>query len=290
MTLFNRHIQNLIVTMGGLLLVLLVVLVDLATGTELDDTILYLIPVVFATWFSTLRIGLFMSVASCIAQNWVGHVEHPKASELTIMSSTLVHLGFFVITAWLLGRLQTSFQHEKLLARTDLLTGMLNRRAFYESVEREIRRAGRNGKPLTAAYLDLDNFKQVNDRLGHKAGDEILCLTAEIILASTRATDSVARLGGDEFALLLPETGSEGARSLLNRLHARLLQEIRRKEEDVGCSIGMVTFCVPPADAEEFVHRADTLMYAVKADGKNAIRHEVVEAVKPERQCVASSV
>jgi diguanylate cyclase (GGDEF)-like protein len=129
---------------------------------------------------------------------------------------------------------------------------------------------------LTAAYLDLDNFKEVNDRLGHAAGDALLHDVAATLHTHTRATDLVARLGGDEFALLFPDTEAAGAATLLGRLHATLLQEMAGKGWPTTCSMGAATFFQAPRDVDVMLRRVDALMYSAKRGGKGRIQHEAV--------------
>jgi diguanylate cyclase (GGDEF)-like protein len=124
--------------------------------------------------------------------------------------------------------------------------------------------------------MDLDQFKAVNDSLGHAVGDRLLCVVAEALKAHSRAADTVARMGGDEFAVLLPETNLEGAKAFLEGLRARLLQAMRANRWPVTFSIGSVTFsrAVP---AEEMIRRADVLMYAVKQRKKDAINFDLTQ-------------
>lgn len=117
---------------------------------------------------------------------------------------------------------------------------------------------------------------KVNDSFGHQAGDDLLCLVAEIIRRNLRATDLAARFGGDEFAVLLPETGADAARAVVQRLQGQLLGAVRTREWPVTFSIGVVTFNDAPEAVDEMVKRADNLMYAVKQSGKNSIKQEVV--------------
>jgi diguanylate cyclase (GGDEF)-like protein len=180
--------------------------------------------------------------------------------------------GFAALVAALRRRLDT----EGRLARTDPLTGLLNLRAFSERAALELERARRSGRPLTVAYLDVDGFKAVNDRLGHVAGDHLLAGIGAALRSGVRAVDAAARLGGDEFVVLLPETGTEAAAELLARLRTRLEAGGARSGGVVSFSIGAVTFTTPPSDVDALVRRADDLMYAVKADGRNGLRHETV--------------
>ncbi|PYX91204.1 MAG: hypothetical protein DMG67_10825 [Acidobacteria bacterium] len=162
---------------------------------------------------------------------------------------------------------------EKKLARSDVLTDLANRRAFYERAEQERKRAGRYGRPLSLAYIDLDNFKQVNDTRGHDAGDQVLSSVATVLKNNLRAEDLAARLGGDEFALLLPEAGDAAAAFVIHKLHRLLTAAMQERNFPVTFSMGLVTYDEVPQNIEEMVQKADDLMYEVKRQGKNAIRH-----------------
>jgi diguanylate cyclase (GGDEF)-like protein len=158
------------------------------------------------------------------------------------------------------------------------LTAAANGRTFYEVAQLELLRLERTGRPLTVAYLDVDNFKAVNDRQGHAAGDALLRRVAETVQKHTRANDLLARLGGDEFALLLPDTAAENAVAVLQRLREALLREVIDGPEcRVTFSIGAATFLQPPGDVDAMVRRVDALMYVVKRGGKDRVHHEVVQ-------------
>jgi diguanylate cyclase (GGDEF)-like protein/PAS domain S-box-containing protein len=161
---------------------------------------------------------------------------------------------------------------EKKLARCDALTGLANRRAFYERAEQERKRAARYRRPISLAYVDLDNFKQVNDTHGHEAGDQLLINVAKV-LGTLRSDDMAARLGGDEFAVLLPEAGDAAAAFVIHKLQRMLTAAMHEKNLPVTFSIGLVTFDPVPENTEQMVQKADDLMYEVKKHGKNAIRH-----------------
>jgi diguanylate cyclase (GGDEF)-like protein len=172
--------------------------------------------------------------------------------------------------------LRLSLNKEKQLARIDALTGVFNRRAFYEVLQRERNRAHRHNRALTVAYIDLDNFKEVNDSFGHHAGDSVLIAIAGVMARNLRQHDFVARLGGDEFAILLPETGPEPARQVITKVHARLVDSMKENGLPVTFSIGAVTFITFLSGVEDMLQKADELMYFVKSHGKSNIRYETV--------------
>ena len=123
--------------------------------------------------------------------------------------------------------------------------------------------------------MDVDDFKQVNDRHGHSAGDRLLKAVADSIGQNVRDVDTVARLGGDEFAVLMPETGETAAQVVIRRVRRQLLEASRREGLPVTFSIGVVTWYAPPATVDEVLRAADSLMYAAKRLGKNTVRHTV---------------
>jgi diguanylate cyclase (GGDEF)-like protein len=169
-------------------------------------------------------------------------------------------------------QLESLLEKERALSRLDPLTGLANRRAFYEVLEAEKQRCMRYQRPFSLAYIDLDNFKRVNDSRGHTVGDFVLTTVAELIRSHVRTTDTVARLGGDEFAILLPETDPNGVKQVLSKLHDRLRSELQNAGLDMSLSVGAATFLNPPESVDDIVRTADELMYSVKTHGKNDLR------------------
>ncbi|BCR03245.1 hypothetical protein DESUT3_03140 [Desulfuromonas versatilis] len=258
--------------------------VDYLTGSEISFAFFYLIPVSFVAWFIGHRWVVFFSISSSVV--WWGAnflagetFSHP----LIPWWNTGTRLGFFIVVGLLLARLRQLLEKEREISRTDFLTGALNRRAFYDLSTRELQRARRYRHPFTLAYIDLDNFKQVNDRFGHREGDQLLKVVAQNLAASLRSTDVVARLGGDEFAVLLTETGVASAEATLPKLREGLLAEMARFGWPVTFSIGVLVCEAPPSSVEEMIRRADDLMYSVKAAGKNAIHYDRVSAQQEAR-------
>jgi diguanylate cyclase (GGDEF)-like protein len=187
-----------------------------------------------------------------------------------------VRLGFFLVVSNLLSSLHRSIDHEKTLARIDYLTGVQNSRAFYERAGVELARARRYQRPVSIAYFDLDNFKELNDRLGHTTGDEALRVIGATLLGQIRVSDLVGRMGGDEFAIFLPETGEEEACRVGARLHERLTAEIVRNGWSFSISMGVLTCADAPSDMNWLVTEVDGLMYSVKRSGKNNVSYRSV--------------
>ncbi len=160
------------------------------------------------------------------------------------------------------------------LASNDALTGLLNRRRFAELSRRELGLALRTGTPLTALLIDLDDFKRVNDRLGHAEGDRLLEATARRILGALRSTDLAARWGGEEFALLLPGSGLDDGVAVAQRI-LQSLRELAVGEGDdrhpCTASIGVAASAGAGEDFDPLIDRADRAMYAAKLAGKNRV-------------------
>ena len=161
--------------------------------------------------------------------------------------------------------------------RQDAVTGALSRAGFIEVLEDESKRARRHLHPITVAYVDLDDFKLVNDVLGHETGNSVLQVVGRTMQSTLREVDFVARLGGDEFALLLAETRGEDIRGVLNKLQETLLEAMKARGWRVTFSLGAVTFNDPPAAPEEMIAKADELMYSVKLTGKNRTEHSILD-------------
>lgn len=263
----------------GFTLILLLGVVDYYTGFEVSFAVFYLPPVALVAWFASKRVAVITSIAS--AATWQAanqlageHFSHP----LIPLWNAATRLGFFLVVALLLARLKQSLTRESDLARTDFLTGAANPRAFYELAQMEISRVRRYGHAFSVAYLDADNFKAVNDRLGHHVGSQLLVRVVDVVQQNLRATDVVARIGGDEFAILLPETGAEQAMAVVQKLRERLSAEMRGADWPVTFSVGLLTCADPPHTVDEMIKIADGLMYEVKQAGKDAVRHEVLRA------------
>jgi diguanylate cyclase (GGDEF)-like protein len=162
------------------------------------------------------------------------------------------------------------------LSVTDDLTHLYNSRYLNIVLRRETKRASRSGRPLSLLFLDLDGFKGINDTHGHLSGSRALVEAAAVIRGSARETDVVARFGGDEFALILPDTGSEGAYAVGERIRQRIAAHVFLAGDGLTihltASVGVATLPDAAASAEELVQAADKAMYQVKDRGKNGIQ------------------
>lgn len=246
---------------------------DYLTGEYIMLSNFYLIPIALATWYLGRTAGILFCVLGVASELVIRRFSAAGRDDfLTNIWNEIVILSFFVAVAYALARLRATMRRESLLARTDSLTGTANLRCFLERLQLERERAARNGRPLTLAYIDLDNFKQVNDEEGHAAGDRLLHFFAQTVRQETRSVDLLGRVGGDEFCLLMPETDSEQARSVLVRLQEKLGDTFREQGHPVTMSVGVVTFLKPPLTVDEMIGAADAAMYEAKNGGKDAVR------------------
>ena len=268
--------SKLTVAVIGFALIGLIGILDYVTGYELAFSLFYLFPIFLLTWLSGLRAGIVASFFSALvwllADVAAGSM---YSSPLVNLWNTVVRLSFFIINTLLLSGLLQVIKDERELARTDFLTGAINSRSFYEMLQMEIDRFQRYNRPFTLAYIDIDDFKSLNDRFGHSTGDQALRVVTNTIRKNLRKSDVVARLGGDEFALFLLETDQEFARIVISKTQTLLLEEMRQKDWPVTFSIGVLTCPNPQHSVDELIRMTDDLMYAVKRDGKNAINYSI---------------
>ena len=265
-----------VIVIGG---ILLLGIVDYITGIELSLSFFYLIPISIAAWVLGRYSGLSYSVLCATVWLISNLFSGETFSNLWIgVWNTLIRFGFFGVVSLLLAELHSVLESERLLANTDPLTGALNRRSFNEIAEKRMIAAEINQRPYTMVYIDLDEFKALNDKFGHTVGDRVLKTVVDTIQEQIRGTDFLARLGGDEFGLLLTDIGQEGAHRIVQRLQQALLDKMKiHAWERVTFSIGVLTFLTMPASVDEMVGLTDNLMYEAKGGGRDAIQYSVYE-------------
>jgi diguanylate cyclase (GGDEF)-like protein len=262
-----------VVLAGSVVLVLVVAYVDYATGIELRVFPLYFLPVLAVALRFGRGPGLAAAAACAVAWALSNHLAGMRVGRTDIFALNVLVMAVAFASVALLGAAQRRFlERERALSRTDSLTGVLNGRGFYEAAAVELARSARYRHPVTLAYVDLDDFKAVNDRLGHARGDAVLVAVAHALRRACRSTDVVGRLGGDEFVVLLPETDRAAAEAALGKLRSRTQEAASQGEARMTASIGSVSWATPPADVETLVREADQAMYAAKAAGKDALR------------------
>lgn len=263
--------------------ILIVEGVDYVTGNEVSMALFYLGPIALATWYAGRGAGVAFALISCVAWLIADQATGGHYSTAAIpVWNALVRLGFFLITAHLLAALRESLVAQHRLARIDDLTGLYRRGALEERLRHDVALARRNERMVTIAYIDVDDFKVVNDTYGHAEGDRVLKAIGSVLGRMTREADTVARMGGDEFALVLPDTDLLGARLAISKI----TREIRRalRQWNVTCSVGVLTFEGSAMSDEHAIDAADNLMYEVKRAGKGAVAFRVAAGSEAESQ------
>jgi diguanylate cyclase (GGDEF)-like protein len=262
----------------ALLSILLIGLFDYEFGYEISLSLFYLAPVAAVTWYVGRKTALLIAVLTALPllleEMSVGHLH---SRPMLLIWNACLQIGFMVVVIYLLDGLHGQIELAHELARTDALTGLFNRRAFLEHLQYRLDLAARAGKPVTLAYIDLDDFKRINDWRGHQEGDQVLKLIARTLTMSIRRTDMVARLGGDEFALLMDGANRSSAEHFITKLRIALDEAFVGQSYIVTCSIGCMTFQIPPNSADTALAAADRLMYRVKRQGKNAVAFSVFD-------------
>jgi len=260
--------------------VVLIGALDYATGPAISLLLFYLIPVALVAWFEGLVPGVAISVFASLLLFLTGPAATGRAGgEHFHYWNVFMGFGVFVVVAYIVSMqaaIRGLLRREEELSRRDDLTGAINRRAFTELLSAEILRMSRYGRNFSLAYLDLDDFKSVNDLRGHASGDRLLRLVGEELRKTIRSSDVVARLGGDEFAILLPETDAVSAEAVIRKVQGMIDELFREGRWDVTMSIGLLTWENPPDSCDQALRKADALMYRAKSEGKNRVCHEVV--------------
>jgi diguanylate cyclase (GGDEF)-like protein len=277
---FAQTLRKTTVLIYCLLITIALGVMDYYTTPDFTFTIFYLIPVSIAAWFSGRNTGLAVSLF-CAFTGYVVHLLWPKilVDPLVPYWDALTELTFFVITALILSKLKIIINMERNIARTDYLTKISNSRYFYELTDMQMKIAHRLNSFISIAYLDLDNFKEVNDTFGHLAGDAVLKIVAETLKNAVREIDITARLGGDEFVIFMPNTNFQEAEKVLDRIKSALANILKSNNWNVTVSVGAVTCPGQSCMIDSLIKSADSLMFEAKANGKNRSVHKNVNEI-----------
>ena len=253
------------------LLTLLVYWANAVTPSTARLGILYTIPVLLVTWTEGLAWGIVFAVATTGFREAIAWVQMP--ADTPMLWRILNGLAYLAVLGLAMAGLQTLRRSQAQLARLvvqDPLTNVLNARAFVDRLGQELDRNRRYPRSLALMYMDLDNFKVINDTHGHQTGDAVLRLVADAMRSSVRQADVVGRLGGDEFAVLMPETDAQLADAASQRLIAGL-RAVFKGTPNVTASIGVVSCTATDANTDDLLRRADQAMYDAKKSGKDRV-------------------
>ncbi|MFC1880267.1 GGDEF domain-containing protein [Thermodesulfobacteriota bacterium] len=261
----------------GIFLVLVIGVIRYLTGPELALSLFFLFPIALVTWQVGRWAGILISIASTLSWLVADLLMLGSFSNAFIpyLNETFRLVVFLIITHTVF-ELRTALENLRELAGTDPLTSVANRRAFHNLANMELNKARRYQTPISVLYLDIDNFKQINDNFGHPTGDKLLGAVARTIKNNIRAIDIVARLGGDEFGILLAETAADSAALVAEKLTKKLLELMQDNGWPVTLSVGAVTFEILPDSVDEMISTADSQMYIAKKHGKNRIQYKII--------------
>ncbi len=280
---FPGKLPKPILTVLGFLLVLAIGSLDFTTGyNNVSVAVLYLFPIILITWFEggipAALISIFSAVIWSLADLASGRI-YPSVA-VPIWNAVMV-LGMFSIVAYSFATMKKFLIREREHAPIDDVTGVENALFFYEQGRMEIVRSARYKRPLTLAYFDIDNFKQVNDSFGHGTGDDLLRAVAKTMKETLRSTDIIARLTADEFAVLMPETKKEDAAVAVHKVREHLAAMVKRNGWPVTFSIGVATCSVPACTIDKLIKMAKDLMHTAKEDGKNTVKYKILNLPSP---------
>jgi diguanylate cyclase (GGDEF)-like protein len=246
-------------------------------GTTSPLAWLFPLSVMFTSAVHRPQIVVMAAFASLAAYFAVASASDDLAQRPALV---LVHCGYLVALGYA-GTVTAHFrsvdhdarvaltQRLSLLADRDGLTGLLNHRAFYDHLGRELAQAARSGEPVAVLLIDADHFKSVNDRHGHLVGDDVLKAVAGAIVAQTRAGDLCARIGGEEFCIALPRTDRDRALDVAERI--RTAVEAIGEPAAVTVSIGVGMSHRPRDGVTALIEQADAALYAAKHNGRNRV-------------------
>jgi diguanylate cyclase (GGDEF)-like protein len=242
-------------------------------GPAGGDEMYYLWVVLYAAYFlgplatATQAAGIALAYAATLSAIDPG----PIAVSRWLSTVGLV-VGSAVVVRLLSARVARLVDSLEQVARTDHLTGMPNRLAFEELFDRQVSSALRTNRPFALLLADLDHFKELNDRLGHGAGDAALAELGPLFTAELRGHDLAARVGGDEFAVLLPETDRDGALETGDRIAQAVFERLRARGAPVTLSYGVATFGADGRTLDDLTKAADEALYTAKRRGPIGMR------------------
>ena len=267
-----------------------VTLLDFLSGIQMALMFLYLTVAGLAAWTFGERKGLMFGLLVALSGAAVRHVQmaanptHMLTPAMEVWSGVARILTSSLVVVLVSG-MRGAIQLEQWRASTDGLTGVLNKTSFQARMTETLTAARGTSRGFILCYMDLDGFKQVNDRHGHSAGDDILRIFAQAAVDAIRQGDLFARIGGDEFVALLSIPHRDDGDHIAALVHRRISTILARTGLPVSCSMGALIATADELEPlEAAVQLADSLMYEVKKSGKDALR---IGRIDPERELAA---
>ncbi len=245
-------------TFIGFLLVLAIGSLDSLTSYDISISLLYMLPIILIAWFeggvSATIISIFSAITWAISDLVSGHIYSHVA--VPIWNAFMV-LGMFLIVAYSIVTIKKLLRKESEHGSTDELTGTANIGFFYEKARAEIRRSDVHKRPLSLAYICINNLRYVNDIFGHIAGDYLLHEAAQIMRSTVRSEDVVSRLGGARFAVLMPDTANEIAIFIIQTVQKHLRDMVKKNDWPVTFIAGVATCPDPTCTIDELIELAE---------------------------------
>lgn len=272
--MLSKQLNIISTLMLGIIAVMAFTVLDYAAGPQISTSIFDVIPIAFVAWYSRLSHACMLALFSTFLWFMMEHHLFGSIPILITAWNSLARFGLFLFIAITYHFLAKQYRREREMAHCDPLTGCYNRRYLLAGLDEW--RADPRRLPVTIAYIDLDNFKQINDNESHDAGDRLLKEIGRLLRLRSRSEDVVTRLGGDEFVIAFPNTEQTTAKTLLSRLMEQAQHYTQTHTTPVTLSIGCVTFTSGIYTPERMLSLADEQMYQVKKQRKNDIAFQLM--------------
>jgi diguanylate cyclase (GGDEF)-like protein len=256
--------------------------IDASAPRELSILGVYLLPIVVVAWAFPDPSAWVVEIACGIAICSIEEVNAPSYSSTSLLVVSIAFRAlFFAAVAIAAHDVKRAHRVLEVRSERDPLTGLLNRRGFEKAARLEIERARRHHRPIALAFLDIDDFKRINDQRGHWTGDRVLQLVGQTLLGG-RQLDVAARVGGDEFVILMPETSTRGAQMAVERLRRSFHASARSFGVRATFTTGVATFARPPRHVGALLAEADRLLFEGKRTQKGSVRSRIAADTESE--------
>jgi diguanylate cyclase (GGDEF)-like protein len=272
--------QKWLLTAACVALIHLIARLHYITGLAYEFNSFYVLPLLASAWWLG-NVTCVCTTVFCLA-DWAytdSMLGGGQSEPLPLLCNTATRAMTIICVTVILKRLRHALQQEWENSRKDQLTGLCNRRFYYELGATVLEIARRQSLPVTMAFMDIDRFKEVNDTLGHAVGDDLLRTVAAVMQDHFRSEDVLARLGGDEFAAIMPGLTAQDARLRLESLREKIRTAMSQRRWPVTLSIGAASFAEAAGGLEAMLRAADAAMYEAKAAGRDCL---VLRACPPE--------